>query len=260
MTWLGTRRSWIVGAWLALGILAGCKQCRKDDAEAVVCPAPVHPDYCRHDCKRFTQRRSTRHASRVDDTEEGKLGTCGKYDVFTQHDVKTDASIVEYFDRESGELVGAVDPRRDGCATFGTVPECTIALRDLPWPWAEYRVVEASRDAGATVDVVLHEYASDRSVDVWNCYTEALWADAGARGTILLAVARDPAVDTGDAITVSVVEPTTLDGGGYDGGAAFGDRATAECVARAFRTHTFSLPDGVRAVIEVTLHPLERDH
>lgn len=252
---LTLRRGWLLGASLALLSAAGCKHCSKtDDVDAdLTCPAPIHPDYCRHDCKRFHSRRTTRHAGRVDVTEEGRLGTCGPYDVFTQRDVKTDASIVEYYDRGTGELIGAVDPRVSGCTTFGTIPACTIELLDLPWPWTEYRVSEAPRDADASaLTERLHDWDTDRSAAIWDCYNDALWVDAAARGTIRLAVRRDSASDATDALDVKPLP----DVGASDAGPPLGDPATAACVARAFREHPFAMTAGIEIVVEVSLHPL----
>lgn len=252
---LTLRRGWLLGASLALVSAAGCKHCSKsDDVDAELgCPAPIHPDYCRRDCKSFLSRRATRHASRVDVTEEGRLGTCGPYDVFTQRDVKTDASIVEYYDRNTSELVGATDPRANGCTKFGTIPECTLELLDLPWPWTEYRVVESPRDADASaLDERLHDWDSDRNVQIWDCYLNALWVDASARGTLRLAISRDSTSDAAEAITV---EPLP-DASASDAGPPLGDQATAACVARAFREHPFAMTAGIKLVVEVSLHPL----
>jgi hypothetical protein len=230
-------RRWIVVGAASLLFGAGCRHCAKDAPEDSVCPAPIHPDYCRRDCKRFSTRRRTRHAGRVPVTEEGRVGTCGKWLVFTQRDPTNDASIVEYFDPNSEELVGAVDPRRtDECTTFGAVPECTIALRDLPWPWADYRILD---DAGETK----LESDFERESQVWDCYTDALWEDAGAKGTLRLTLSR------GDASSVVSVEP-------LDAGMPLGATTTA-CIVDAFRLRPPPLTGGQKLTIEIALHPLD---
>lgn len=91
---------------------------------------------------------------------------------------------------------------------------------------------------------------------MWDCYLDALWADASARGTILLAVTHDATSDAADALSVEPIAAGTIDAGSRDGGPPLGDPATAACVARAFRERPFKVPAGVKLVIEVSLHPL----
>jgi hypothetical protein len=100
--------------------------------DAGACPLPIHPAYCRRNCRSFASRQATKHARRISHSARAGLGTCGEYDVFAEDEELGDAGVgsgvVEYFDKKTGVIVGAVDTRSKPCGRFGTVPTCTPVI------------------------------------------------------------------------------------------------------------------------------------
>ncbi len=101
------------------------------DAAAPTCPLPVHPNYCRRNCRNFATREAFKHARRIRSPLRAGTGTCGTYKVFAEDEKAADGGasggLVEYFD-ETGALVGAEDSRRKPCGTFGTIPKCKLQI------------------------------------------------------------------------------------------------------------------------------------
>ena len=91
------------------------------------CPRAIHPGYCRRACRNLASRRATGHARRVWPSAAYAFGVCDQYDVFAERTPDA-GGVVEYYDPKSGALVGAVDDRLKGCASFGVIPKCTPKL------------------------------------------------------------------------------------------------------------------------------------
>ncbi len=119
-----------------------------EQADADVCPRPVHPDYCRRTCRSFVARMETLHAKRMRFPTQAGLGTCGEYFVFTEREIADDGgfgrSLTEYYDRSSA-LAGSVDERRAPCERFGVTPTCTPRMH-----W--FRRGERVRDPHAEIE------------------------------------------------------------------------------------------------------------
>jgi hypothetical protein len=91
------------------------------------CPRDIHPGYCRRRCRGLTERQGFGHARRVYPSEAYAFGTCGGYQVFAERTPDA-GGIVEYFDPDGGQLVGATDDRVKPCGRFGSIPSCTPKL------------------------------------------------------------------------------------------------------------------------------------
>ena len=91
------------------------------------CPMPIHPNYCRFNCRSFRQRALRLHARRIQNPTRAGTGKCDAYSVFAEDDAT--GGIVEYYG-SSDELVGVEDTHRKPCGTFGAIPKCKL---DIQW-------------------------------------------------------------------------------------------------------------------------------
>ncbi len=100
------------------------------------CPLPIHPMYCRRNCRDYNSRQRSMHARRISDPLRAGLGVCGEYKVFAEDQRAADGGagggLVEYFDKSTSSLVGAEDTRAHGCGSYGTIPKCKLEIKWQP--------------------------------------------------------------------------------------------------------------------------------
>jgi hypothetical protein len=191
------------------------------------CPLPVHPDYCRRNCRTFTSRTSTHHASRIRSPNAFALGSCGPYKVFAENDSTAgDAGIIEYFD-DAGALVAAEDRRAKGCGRFGTIPSCTP---DLHWaPPAMIKLGTFTVSSGLTPEVV-QRIVRTSSGRYRNCYEDALAKDPTLKGKLVL--------------SFEVGKDGLVSGARKGTGSDLANEGVVQCATKLTNGMTFPIPDG----------------
>lgn len=192
------------------------------------CPIPVHPGYCRRNCRTFSVRNLTRHASRIRATSASGIGTCGSYQVFAENDSTAgDAGIIEFYD-DAGALVAAEDHRvKNGCGRFGTIPTCTPTIHWAPPAMVKLGPVTAT--TGLPVEVI-QRIMRQNTGRYRQCYDDGLAKDASLKGKLVLAFEVDK---TG---AVSGVRKGSGNEIAMDG--------VVQCAIRMTNALSFPVPDG----------------
>ncbi len=207
--------------------------------DAGACPLPIHPAYCRRNCRTIVNRRSTKHARRVAHPMRSGLGECGAYDVFAEDEALGDAGvregITEYYDK-TGSLVGAVDTRSKPCGRFGTIPTCTPVIA-----WERAVTIRLGRltATGSRLPFEVIERVARQSFPRFkDCYTRA---DAGTDAVFGRRVAVQIRIEADGHVSSAT-----------DAGSDVTSDEVKSCVVRAFASMTMPEPDG-HAAMTVTI-------
>lgn len=201
------------------------------------CPAPIHPDYCRYNCRGFTNRKLAKHARRIQRAARVALGKCDALDVFAEDEVAGDGGvqkgIVEYFDRD-GRLVGAIDTRLPHCTQFGAIPKCTPQL-----VWEESHAFEIRMGpvtvSGGMPPEVVSRIVRQNFGRFKLCAQNAKAAPDG-RYAAKMHIAK-----SGDVTSVE------------DEGSTVKSPELAECLATSLRALSFPEPEGGPMIAHVTI-------
>jgi len=202
------------------------------------CPQPIHPNYCRRNCRNLANRKAGKHARRVAHSERIAFGKCDTFDVFAEDEQAGDggvqAGIVEYFD-PSGSLVGAVDTRIKSCAQFGVVPTCTPQLT-----WEESRIVTVTLGPVEAKTGLPPEVVSRIVRQSFGRYRVCAEAAKDARPvgrySAKIHIAKDG--------SVSSVE---------DDGGAIKSHDASTCIAKALQSLSFPQPEGGPMIAKVAI-------
>jgi hypothetical protein len=208
-----------------------------DAGAASTCPRPLHPDYCRHNCRGLASRAQTKHARRVDPSERIAFGKCGDMDVFAEDQYIGDgglkSGIVEYFN-DAGTLVGATDTRVKPCGQFGTVPSCTPTLA-----WEDSRTftlhidpIEATQLPPEVISRILRQNFGRFKL----CALDAKGPRVTGRVVAKVAIAKDGSVTSAK-----------------DDGSDVADKKITTCVIGAMQHMTFPEPQGGAMTVRVPL-------
>jgi hypothetical protein len=208
-----------------------------DDAGA--CPLPIHPAYCRRNCRTIANRRATKHARRVAHPMRAGLGECGAYDVFAEDEALGDAGvregITEYYDKTGG-LVAAVDTRSKPCGRFGTIPTCTPVI-----VWERTVTVRLGRltATGSRLPFEVIERVARQSMPRFKeCSTRA---DAGVDAVFGKRVVAQIRIEADGRVSSAT-----------DAGSDVASDDVKSCVMHVFTSMTMPEPDG-HAAMTVTI-------
>ncbi len=201
------------------------------------CPLPIHPNYCRRNCRGYSVRSATHHASRIHAPAAFALGTCGPYKVFAENEAN-DAGIVEYFD-DAGALVAAEDRRAQGCGKYGAVPSCTPVLK-----WAPPATIKLGGfTATGLPPEVVQRIVRQNTGRYRLCYEDALTRVPTLKGKVVVGFDL-----TKDGSPTGVKKATGTD---------VTDDAILQCITKATSNLSFPSPDGGKgnAAFEIELAP-----